>query len=266
MEQKFCVLGNPISHSLSPQIHQLFAQECGIALSYEKILVEGDFEETLKFLQNQGFTGANVTVPFKEEAFLLADEKSTFAQKALAANTLFFQNGKIHAFNTDGMGFLRDVKERLKFEIHNKNILILGAGGAARALLAPLLKESPQNLFLSNRTLEKAQNLAKVFGVPFLKWEEIQNAPPFDFIINATSASLLKESVPLPPFTKNALFYDLFYQQTGFTPFLKNAFQHGAQNGEDGLGMLVFQAALAFEIWHKILPNALSVYDFLKKK
>lgn len=266
MNKQFCVLGNPIAHSLSPKIHQLFAKECGLTLSYTKILVQNNFAQTLKDLKNQGLTGANVTIPLKEQAFLLSDEKSHFALQAQSANTLFFKDNKILAFNTDGLGFLLDLKKRLHLEIKNKNVLILGAGGASRALIAPILSENPKTLFLSNRNIQKAHHLAGMFPISVLPWENLeQTSTAFDLVINATSSSLLKQNIPIPPFASNAYFYDLFYSSNGNTFFLESAKEKGAQNTSDGLGMLVFQAALSFEIWHGILPNALNVYAILKK-
>lgn len=276
MSQKFCVLGNPIGHSLSPQIHSAFAKELAIDLSYEKVLVDfeknGDsthaandaFEKCVLNLLKKGYSGANVTVPFKEIAFQMADVLDKSAQNANAANTLRFHNGKVRAFNTDGDGFLKDIESRLKFEIGGKKVLLLGAGGAAKSIVYPLYKANPQIFALANRTLDKARTLAKNLPIQVVDFANLKSAPAFDLVINATTSSLTHAEIPLPNFNDGALFYDLFYAPKMKTLFLESAKKAGVANVSDGLGMLIYQAALAFYIWHGKMPMVEPVYTMLR--
>ena len=275
--QKFCVLGNPIDHSLSPQIHTAFAKAAGIDLSYEKILIDFEknadsnhaandaFEKCVLTLLKKGYSGANVTVPFKEIAFQMADVLDKSAQNANAANTLRFHNGKIRAFNTDGEGFLKDIETRLNFDVAGKKVLLLGAGGAAKAIVYPLFKANPKIFALANRTVAKAKELAKNLPIQVVDFANLKNAPAFDLVINATTSSLTNAEIPLPNFNDGALFYDLFYAPKMQTLFLDSALRAGAENVSDGLGMLVFQAALAFQVWHGRLPEVPPVYAMLRK-
>lgn len=278
MLQKFCVLGNPIAHSLSPQIHLAFARACGVDLSYEKVLINFEknsdsnhaandaFEKCVLNLVKKGYSGANVTVPFKEIAFQMADVLDKSAQNANASNTLRFHNGKIRAFNTDGDGFLKDIETRLKFEIAGKKVLLLGAGGAAKSIVYPLFKANPKMFALANRTLAKARALAKNLPIQVVDFANLKSAPAFDLVINATTSSLRHAEIPLPNFNERTLFYDLFYAPKMQTLFLETAQKAGAQQVSDGLGMLVFQAALAFQIWHGKMPEVFSVYKMLREE
>lgn len=278
MLQKFCVLGNPIQHSLSPQIHLAFAKAMGIDLSYEKVLIDFEkgsdsnhaandaFEKCVLNLIKKGYNGANVTVPFKEIAFQMADVLDKSAQNANAANTLRFHSSKVRAFNTDGEGFLKDIQTRLKFEIEGKKVLLLGAGGAAKAIVYPLYKAKPKSFALANRTLEKARTLAKNLPIQVVDFANLKNAPAFDLVINATTSSLTHAEIPLPNFNEGALFYDLFYAPKMQTLFLESAQKAGVKNISDGLGMLIYQAALAFYIWHGKMPMVEAVYEMLRSE
>ncbi|MDP3609805.1 MAG: shikimate dehydrogenase [Methylophilus sp.] len=264
MVDKYAVIGNPIAHSKSPLIHRAFAAQTGDDISYEAILAPLDgFEATVRELIAQGYKGANVTVPFKFEAFHLCDSLSTRAKTAGAGavNTLVNINGSIHGDNTDGVGLRNDIEQNLDFEIANKHILILGAGGAAHGILNSLIGAS--SITIANRTYERALELVMALRNCEAKastFEALER--PYDLIINATSAGLSDTVLPIPNiiFGENCLAYDMMYGRE--TPFMKQAREAGAQVA-DGLGMLVEQAAEAFQIWRGVRPNTLPVIAML---
>ncbi len=257
--KRFVVIGNPVEHSKSPRIHQLFAQLTGIQLSYETLEAPIDgFRDAIAKLQQTGCKGCNVTVPFKEQAWQLADEHSAFAERAGAANTLVFHDhGRVYADNTDGRGLVRDLKHNLRLELKDKRILLLGAGGAVRGVLGPLLAEGPSLLFVANRTAAKAVILAEDFAdagvISGGGFESV--AGEFDLIINGTAASLQGELPPLPGdcLAVGGACYDMMYAARP-TAFMSWGEQHNAGLVADGLGMLVEQAADAFNVWHGVRP------------
>lgn len=266
--QLYGVLGNPIAHSKSPMIHAMFAKSCGIALEYNAYCLAKDhFESELEALVQQGLLGANVTVPFKENAFRMATELTKEAEEACAVNTLKFIDGKIFAHNTDGNGLLSDLMDRHQLMLKDRRVLVLGAGGATKGILGPILRQSPKELIISNRTHEKAVQLAEDFkaegNIYACDWHKLSGR--FDLIINATSSSLSNEFTPLScEIDANTIGYDLMYgvKPTVFMEYLKN---HGALKSFDGLGMLVEQAALSFEFWHGIKPETEMVYQDLRQ-
>jgi shikimate dehydrogenase len=265
MTHRFAVMGNPIAHSLSPFIHQQFAEQTGIALSYEKILVpEADFEAQVTQFFAQGGKGLNITLPFKQRAFAMATILRSRARQAKAANTLWMQEGHLQADNTDGLGLVRDLSHYLN--LTEKQVLILGAGGAARGIINPLLEAGVAELVIANRSEENAKRLKADFEqIKCSSFSEL--AGHFDLIINATSASLAEEKLELAPsLLKSTTFcYDLAYNRQAPTPFVEWAHEHKIA-GADGLGMLVEQAAEAFLIWHGLRPDARAVLHELRKK
>ncbi|WP_298627570.1 shikimate dehydrogenase [uncultured Legionella sp.] len=262
MVYHFAVIGNPIEHSLSPQIHQQFARQCNVSLSYEKI--EGrnaDFEnQTLDFFQHGGW-GLNVTLPFKQRAFAMAEVVSERCLRAGAANTLMIKNNTLYADNTDGIGLIRDLSRVITLQ--NKNILILGAGGATRGIIYPLLDMKPASLTLVNRTMAKAAQLQTEFPlIKITSFDELHDS--FDLIINATSASLEGNAVVVPEaiMAHQPFCYDLAYSRKELTPFVCYAKTMGCK-AADGLGMLVEQAAEAFYLWHGLMPQTEAVLQRL---
>ncbi|MDH4216061.1 MAG: shikimate dehydrogenase [Gallionella sp.] len=276
MTDKYAVIGNPVAHSKSPQIHKMFAEQTGQDISYEAILAPLDgFAATVARLRNEGFKGCNVTVPFKQEAWNLC-LPTTRALDAQAANTLKFDAERIIGDNTDGIGLVNDIEKNLKISLKDKRILLIGAGGAARGVLHPLLESTQSPLVMKviyNRTLEKAVSLKKTveqhaeFRTFIIRAVEFGNLgnEQFDIVINATSAGLTDSEIPLPPniFAPGALAYDMMYGRE--TPFMKFARVHGAAVVADGLGMLVEQAAEAFFIWRGVRPVTAPVIAALRQ-
>lgn len=259
MSDLYAVFGNPIAHSKSPAIHAAFAAACGQNLIYQARLaaVDGFFAAISQFVA-EGGKGANVTVPFKEEAFRLANRLSERAARAGAVNTLVFTAGEIFGDNTDGAGLVRDITANLGFSLAGKRLLLLGAGGAARGVIAPLLAAGPTSLFIANRSAEKALALAAAFAdmAAIGAGSFAQTADKsFDLVVNATSASLSGQALPLPDqlFAPGSLAYDMMYGK-GETPFLAQARAQGATYQADGLGMLAEQAAEAFLVWRGVRP------------
>ncbi|WED43124.1 shikimate dehydrogenase [Legionella cardiaca] len=265
MQNLFAVMGNPIAHSLSPVIHHRFAEQTGQQLVYEKILVdEGLFETRVSNFFAAGGKGLNVTLPFKQHAFSMAKVRTSRCLQAKAANTLWMQEGLLHADNTDGIGLIRDLVHYLNLE--DKRVLLLGAGGAARGVIGPLLESGLTNLTLTNRTVEKAQALQRDFAkIAYCYWEELREQGYFDLIINATSSSLAKETINLPlEILQPATYcYDMAYNSQSVTPFVNWAHEHGCKS-TDGLGMLVEQAAEAFFIWHGVRPETRDILAELR--
>lgn len=264
MTDRYAVFGHPIGHTKSPRIHAAFARQTGQDMAYEAIEAPlDDFAGALAAFRTAGGRGCNVTVPFKETAWHLATEQSERAQQAGAANTLIRTEAGWRADNTDGAGLVRDLTANLGFSLAGCRVLILGAGGATRGVLGPLLAESPSRLFVANRTASKAVELAAQFGCAGGGFAEIP-AQPFDLVINATAASLAGELPPLPEavFSPGALAYDMMYGRD--TPFLAFARAHDARVA-DGLGMLVEQAAEAFWLWRGVRPQTGPVLQALRE-
>jgi len=271
MSDLYAVFGNPIAHSKSPAIHASFAASTGQDMVYEARLAPVDgFAPAIAQFVAAGGKGANVTVPFKEDAFRLATRLSDRAARAGAVNTLAFADGEVFGDNTDGAGLVRDITLNLGYSLNGRRILLLGAGGASRGVIAPLLAEKPAALFIANRSAEKAVKLAEDFSdiapVNGGSFADLAGKS-FDFLINATSASLAGASLPLPPglFAPGALAYDMMYGK-GETPFLLQAREQGASRGADGLGMLVEQAAEAFFVWRAVRPQTAPVLAELRAK
>ena len=271
---RYAVVGNPIAHSKSPQIHAAFARQTGQELSYEALLAPVDgFVQTVADFRAQGGRGLNVTVPFKLEAFALADRHTARAQAAGAVNTLAFDADGILGDNTDGAGLVRDLGINLKFPLAGRRILLLGAGGATRGVLLPLLDSSPASLTIANRTVGKAEALAALFAaragaavVDACGFDALAGRR-FDLVINATAASLADELPPLPPglYAEGALAYDMMYGR-GPTRFMHAAMADGAARAADGLGMLVEQAAESFTLWRGVRPDSGPVLAALRRQ
>jgi shikimate dehydrogenase len=263
MTDRYAVFGHPISHSKSPRIHTAFAAQTGQALTYTAIEAPLDgFAAALQAFRAQGGRGANVTVPFKEEAFRLATRLSVRASLAGAVNTLAFNGDDIYGDNTDGAGLVRDLTQNLGVPLAGKRIVVLGAGGATRGVLGPLLAERPAAVFVANRTATKAVALAAAFGCAGGGFADIPLLP-FDVVINATAASLAGELPPLAEgvFAPGAFAYDMMYGRE--TPFMAFARARGARVS-DGLGMLVEQAAEAFTLWRGAHPETASLLASLR--
>jgi shikimate dehydrogenase len=264
---KYAVVGNPIAHSLSPEIHAHFARQAHQQIVYEKLLAPIDgFEEFALGLRDAGYRGLNVTVPFKIDAAKLADDLTARARLAGAVNTLMFDGDTILGDNTDGIGFVRDVTGRLKFKIEDASILILGAGGGVRGLIGSLLEARPKWIAVANRSHERAEELAEEFGVEAIHFDEVP-AEHFDLVINGTSSSLSNAAPKIDPetFDDCALAYDLVYDPHP-TPFMQLAKRGGAAKVADGLGMLVEQAAEAFFVWRGVQPHTAAVYQELRRR
>jgi len=268
---QYRVFGNPIHQSKSPNIHKAFAQATDQHINYQAQLVKDDeFEETVKDFFAKGGKGLNITVPFKQRAFAMAQVLSAAAKKAEAANTLYLNaQGQLVAENTDGMGLVRDICNNLKGQLAAKRILVLGAGGAVRGVLQPVLAQLPTQVVIANRTYSKACDLAALFTDigPIQATPMAQLKGPFDWIINGTSASLAGDIPPLPQglITNTSRCYDMMYSaQT--TVFNEWALNQGAQQADDGLGMLVEQAAQSFNLWRGVLPPTDEVLLTLRRE
>lgn len=271
---RYAVIGNPIAHSKSPWIHATFAAQTGQALQYEALLAPLDgFAATVAAFRAAGGRGANVTVPFKLEAHALADRLSARAQAAGAVNTLIFDEDGIRGDNTDGIGLVRDLRDNLGCPLRGKRILLLGAGGAARGALLPLIDEAPASLCIANRTAARAVELADSFraaaGALALTgggFSELAGQT-FDVVINASSASLADEAPPLPTgiYAPGALAYDMMYAAEP-TAFLRAARAQGVERLSDGLGMLVEQAAESFALWRGVRPQTAPVLAALRER
>ncbi|MBA4382212.1 MAG: shikimate dehydrogenase [Sideroxydans sp.] len=268
MTDKYAVIGNPISHSKSPFIHAMFAQQTNQDISYEAIEAPLDgFADTIARLRTEGYKGCNVTVPFKFEAYKLATQRSGRANDANAVNTIIFEGNEILGDNTDGVGLLADIEKNVQYKLFLKDALVLGAGGAAAGVMWPLFNAGV-GIIVANRTLEKAQALAADFegaGTVYAKRYEDLVGRSFDIVINATSSGLSDELPPLPDglFKRGALAYDMMYGKE--TPFLKFARAQGATVISDGLGMLVEQAATSFALWRKVRPDTKPVLEAMRK-
>jgi len=268
MTDRYAVIGNPIEHSKSPLIHAQFAQQADQDMSYERILGDlEDFAGDVRDFAAEGGRGLNVTVPFKERAFELADELSERAERAGAVNTLLLEEGVIRGDNTDGVGLVRDLGCNHSFNFAGSRILLLGAGGASRGVLFPLLEEEPASITIANRTASKALDLAamaeseKVTGCGL---DELQGQQ-FDLIINGTAAGLNGKVPPIPDdcLAPGGWTYDMMYA-TEPTAFVKWGREHDAAKALDGLGMLVEQAAESFRLWRGVTPDTDAVIRALR--
>lgn len=275
MIDRYAVIGNPVAHSKSPQIHTLFAHENGQDMEYGRLFSSPEaFTQTVERFRTEGGRGLNVTVPFKEQAYRFATVNSERARAAEAVNTLRFDSGAIYGDNTDGAGLVCDIRGNLGIAVAGRRVLLLGAGGAARGVIAPLLAEGPAELTIANRTLERARVLERHFA-PRLGSQfacvvrasafEALSGSRFDIVVNATSASLADALPPLPRgvFAAGSLAYDMMYGN-GLTPFLEYARAEGAGIAADGLGMLIEQAAESFFVWRGIRPRTATAFAALR--
>jgi len=270
MSDRYAVFGNPIGHSKSPIIHAAFARQTGQDITYEAILAPLDgFAETVDAFIASGGRGANVTVPFKQEAFQLVTRLTPRAELAGASNTLIFSNGEIIGDNTDGVGLIRDITINLGRAIAGQRVLLLGAGGAARGVIGPLLDEHPASLVVANRTESKTHILVGHFAhlgpISGCDFPDLAGQS-FDIVINATSASLQGTMPALPNgiFAPGSLSYKMMYG-LGDTPFRIFSRDQGAAMISEGLGMLLEQAAEAFYVWRGVRPTIAPVIDLLNK-
>ncbi len=258
---RYAVVGNPVEHSKSPLIHMEFARQTGQTMEYGRILAPiGGFADCVEQFRAEGGCGLNVTVPFKEDAFLYATRRTPRAELARAVNTLhFLEDGSIVGDTTDGAGLVRDITRNLGCPLRGKHILLMGAGGAARGVIQPLLDEQPASLFVANRTAEKALALRETFPTISTGGYAALQGLAFDVVINATASSLQNDLPPLPDgiFLPGSLAYDMMYGRE--TPFMDFSRRNGAAMVADGLGMLVEQAAESFFLWRGIRPNTAPV-------
>ncbi|WP_322001839.1 shikimate dehydrogenase [Marinobacter alexandrii] len=268
----YAVVGHPISHSKSPRIHSLFALQTGQAVEYTAIQAPlEDFADTVREFFERGGKGLNVTVPFKEQAWQLAEVRTERAEKAGAVNTLYRDDqGRLTADNTDGCGLVRDLTRNHGIRLNGARVLVLGAGGAVRGVLGPILQQQPASVTIANRTVAKAEALAQLFA-PVAPGVEINAVgferpdQPYDVIINGTSASLQGDLPPLSPTVigSETVIYDMMYSlQT--TTFNQWALDNGAGRVFDGLGMLVEQAAESFRVWRGVQPETAPVIEELR--
>lgn len=270
MSDLYAVVGNPVAHSKSPLIHAEFARQTGEAIEYTRIEAPLDgFAATIQAFRGAGGRGANVTIPFKEQAFTLAESLSPRARLAGAVNTLLFNDGRISGDNTDGAGLVRDIEQNLSVDVADKRVLVLGAGGAARGIIGALAERRPREIALANRDLDKAARVAAahaaVVELRIFAYSQLRGAA-YDIVINATASSIRNECPPLPDgiFARAALAYDLMYAAEA-TPFMLQASAQCATiRVADGLGMLVEQAAESFYLWRGKRPRTAPVIALLR--
>jgi shikimate dehydrogenase len=261
---RYGLVGHPVQHSRSPLIHALFARQTGQRLSYELIdAAPAQFETAVRDFAAAGGKGLNVTLPHKEAAFSLCDDSSIAAQAAGAVNTISVAGARLRGDNTDGVGFIRDVTVNQRQTLAGLRIIVLGAGGAARGIVGPLLAEHPAELTIANRTKERADQIAARLASPVVVsrgFAELAELPPFDVLINATSAGLKGDAPPFPASLvgPHSFCYDLVYGSSA-TPFVSWAKRHGAGRAVQGWGMLVEQAAESFLIWRGVRPDTHSL-------
>ncbi len=268
-QDQYAVMGNPIAHSKSPRIHTLFAEQTHQRLEYTAIQVDmGGFAQAVGNFAASGGKGLNITVPFKQEAWELVTERTDRAERAGAVNTIQFEGERLIGDNTDGVGLVNDLTVNHQIVLKGKRILLMGAGGAARGVLAPLLLQQPEMLLIANRTVDKAVELVTAFAdmgnIKGSGYDDLEGQQ-FDVVINATAASLQGQLPPLPDsiLAENACCYDMMYGAEP-TPFMQWASAHGAIKIMDGLGMLVEQAAEAFYIWRGVRPDSQIVINTLR--
>ena len=273
--KKFAVLGHPISHSLSPQIHLLFAKEFAIDLEYKKFDINQDnFSENIEDLKIKGYRGLNITLPLKNSAFEICDQLSERSLLCRSVNTITFSDNSINGDSTDGRGLINDLSNK-KINIKGKNIFLVGAGGAANGAMYDIIQSKPKKIFLTNRTITKAIEMKK-YWKSFAEKNQVilelidlnfSSKHHFDLIINATSSSLIGQESPVPDYAFNCLnnkgaCYDMMYGSE--TPFMKEAYKK-TEFVYDGLGMLIEQAAASFNIWHQLSPVTKNIEIALKK-
>ncbi len=269
---RYAVIGNPVAHSKSPQIHTAFARQTGQQMEYLRLLGEsGRFEQNVRDFLAAGGRGLNVTVPFKEAAWRLADDCSSRAETAGAVNTLILlEDGSLRGDNTDGIGLVRDLRDNQEAILRGSRILLLGAGGAARGVLQPLLEAAPARLTIANRTGSKAERLAAdLSGLGALQGCGLERLAgmTFDLMINATAAGLGGEVPDIPDhiLARNGWCYDLMYGDEP-TAFVRWGESQGAARSLDGLGMLVEQAAESFFLWRGVRPDTRPVIEDLRRR
>lgn len=262
---RYGVMGYPVSHSRSPIIHRLFAQQTGQNIQYELLQVAPEKLPTaISQFQRTGGKGLNITVPHKSAVVTMVDAMSQRASIAGAVNTLVFKDDHIYGDNTDGVGLIADLTLNLGLKLEDANILVLGAGGATRGIVAPLLETKPASLMIANRTFSKAEAIVQIFSahgpVTACRFEDVGALPVYDLVINATSAGVKGEMPPYPEaaVTRHTFCYDLSYGLNK-TPFSLWAAEHGAARSIMGWGMLVEQAAASFHIWRGIRPDTSAV-------
>ena len=266
-EDRYGVVGHPVDHSRSPTIHRLFARQTNESIKYELIdAAPGELETAVLGFAAAGGRGLNVTVPHKSAVMELCQDLGDAASQAGAVNTLtFLDDGRIKGDNTDGAGLVRDLVINREMELAGKRVLVLGAGGAARGIIGPLLDLEPEELRIANRTEDRARELASGWqGVLVCSFDDLRGAVPYDLIINATSAGLKGEQPPFPSsiLGRNTLAYDLVYSLKE-TPFEGWARENGVGKAAQGWGMLVEQAAESFEIWRGVRPNTQAILTTL---
>lgn len=267
----YAVMGNPIAHSKSPRIHRLFAEQTGEPICYRAILVEpGKLPAAVAAFVAEGGRGLNITVPFKQDAWQLVDRRSPRAERAGAVNTIRVDPGALFGDNTDGVGLVTDLVDNLGLTLRDRRILLMGAGGAARGVLAPLLEQQPALVVIANRTAPRAVDLAEAFadlgtvqGCGYAALGDLQ----FDLLINATAASLQGDLPPLPDgiLAAGGAAYDMMYGAKP-TAFMQWAKWQGAATVADGLGMLVEQAAESFLVWRGVRPQTRPVIERLREE
>ena len=272
MTDRYAVIGNPIAHSKSPALQTAFALQCGQDMTYDSIAAPLDgFIETARCFQRNGGKGMNITLPFKTQAFELASALTLRAKSAGAVNTFSFRgDGLILGDNTDGAGLVRDIARNLGYPLRERRILLLGAGGAVRGTLLPLLDEKPAEIFIANRTVSKAISLAREFA-PLAKETRLsgggfmETGEGFDLLINGTSSGIADETPVIPDkcWQSVTLAYDMFYGKKP-TPFLSAAQAAGVKRTSDGLGMLVEQGAESFFLWRGVRPDTAPVIAALR--
>jgi shikimate dehydrogenase len=277
MTDQYAVIGNPIGHSKSPEIHTLFAKQTEQDLHYQALLapIDGFNQTVMQFFEKEQGLGLNVTVPFKQDAWQLCNEAenelSDYARLAGAVNTLVYRQDKtILGTNTDGLGIVSDLENNNQIKLNDKNILILGAGGAVRGVIQPILEKHPKHVFIANRTESKAYQLADIFKSPEIiaagGYDEIPDVD-FDIVINGTAASLKGD---IPPITESCVrkaecCYDMMYANQP-TAFVQWAIDQGVPKSLDGLGMLIEQAAESFYIWRGVRPETAEVFSKLRQR
>ncbi len=271
MSDMYAVFGNPVAHSKSPQIHGMFADQFGDDISYERILAPvNDFPGSVRTFVRHGGRGFNVTVPFKEEAWRMARRRTARAEKAGAVNTVTVEeDGWLTGDNTDGVGLVRDLTHNLGWPLRGQRVLVIGAGGAVRGVLTPMLAEQPKLLVVANRTADKAARLAELFAgdgaISGGGLDALVDEHPFDVVINGSSASLGGEvpKIPAGVIGAQTRCYDMMYGRSE-TVFLRWARERGAAVCADGLGMLVEQAAEAYFVWRGKRPDTAPVIAALR--
>jgi len=264
---RYTIFGQPVAHSLSPAIHHMFGELTQRRVEYTRTEATNDtFEALVRSFKQEGGNGCNVTAPFKELAVTVCDRLHTSAELAQAVNTIeMHRDGSMVGHNTDGKGLLADIVKNKRVELDGKRILLLGAGGAARGALGPLLETQCSQLTIANRTVEKAQALASDFSslgnTSASSYQDLSNESVFDLVINATSMGFDNNAPPLPAsiMSENSFAYDMMYKQSQ-TPFLAWVDSIGVKNYCDGFGMLVEQAADAFLVWEGVRPKTRKVY------